>query len=160
MIEVFIAFGSNLNEPLQQLRRARSALKTVLQEQVASSLYQTAPQGYAHQPDFINGVIQYQTDLSPEALLQQLQALETAAGRQRSFANAPRPLDLDLLLYGTEALDLPDLIVPHPRMLQRDFVMIPLAEIAPERLIANKKAAAWAADFAPLKRFLNAKDWT
>ena len=97
-----------------------------------SSLYRTQPQGYAAQPDFVNAVAALDTELAPAELLDRLQAIETKAGRRRSFANAPRTLDLDLLLYDAQRIDQPGLVVPHPRMHERAFVLVPLVEIAPE----------------------------
>lgn len=97
-----------------------------------SSLYRTAPVGYANQPDFINAVAQLETGLPAERLLDELQALEARHGRRRSFPNAPRTLDLDLLLYGRLVLKTDRLTLPHPRMREREFVLIPLREIAPD----------------------------
>jgi 2-amino-4-hydroxy-6-hydroxymethyldihydropteridine diphosphokinase len=97
-----------------------------------SSLYRSAPIGHAAQPDFVNAVAQLETGLPAARLLAELQELEARHGRQRSFANAPRTLDLDILLYGELSLDSPDLKIPHPRMHQRAFVLRPLLEIAPQ----------------------------
>jgi len=97
----------------------------------ASSLYRTAPVGYDNQPDFINAVAEITTDLAPLLLLRSLLALETAHGRERPFPNAPRVLDLDLLLYDDLSMHTPELTLPHPRMHSRGFVLLPLAEIAP-----------------------------
>jgi 2-amino-4-hydroxy-6-hydroxymethyldihydropteridine diphosphokinase len=98
-----------------------------------SSLYRSAPVD-ASGPDFINAVAEIATSLSPQALLAALQTLEQDAGRQRPYRNAPRTLDLDILLYDDVTLDTPTLVIPHPRMLIRAFVLLPLAEIAPERV--------------------------
>ena len=97
-----------------------------------SSLYRSAPVGYAAQPDFVNAVAQLETGLPAERLLAELQAIELRHGRSRSFANAPRTLDLDLLLYGAAQLKTATLQVPHPRMRERAFVLKPLLEIAPQ----------------------------
>jgi 2-amino-4-hydroxy-6-hydroxymethyldihydropteridine diphosphokinase len=97
-----------------------------------SSLYRSAPIGHAAQPDFINAVAELETGLPAERLLAELQALEARHGRQRSFPNAPRTLDLDVLLFGNAVLDTPSLKLPHPRMHERAFVLKPLLEIAPQ----------------------------
>jgi 2-amino-4-hydroxy-6-hydroxymethyldihydropteridine diphosphokinase len=110
---------------------------TVLKQ---SSLYRSAPVD-ATGPDFVNAVAEIATTLSPQALLQALQALENDAGRQRPYRNAPRTLDLDILLYDDLTLDSPTLQIPHPRMLTRAFVLRPLAEIAPDRLTADQLQA-------------------
>jgi 2-amino-4-hydroxy-6-hydroxymethyldihydropteridine diphosphokinase len=97
-----------------------------------SSLYRTAPVGYADQPEFINAVAEVETSLKPRELMAALLSLERLHGRRRSFPNAPRTLDLDLLLYENLSLSEPGLTVPHPRLPERAFVLVPLAEIAPE----------------------------
>jgi 2-amino-4-hydroxy-6-hydroxymethyldihydropteridine diphosphokinase len=109
----------------------------------ASSLYRTAPVGLHHQPDFINAVAMLEVDravLPAPTFLEQLFAIEAAFGRVRSIKNAPRTLDLDLLLYGDQQLDLPGLSLPHPRMTERAFVLAPLAEIAPGLVIPGHGA--------------------
>jgi len=134
MSKAFVALGSNLNEPASQVIRAFQAIdklpKTKLNK--TSSLYQSAPVGYANQPDFINAVVEISTQLSPETLLAALLNIEIEAGRERPFANAPRVLDLDLLLYDDLTINTKSLTLPHPRMHERGFVLLPLAEIAPE----------------------------
>jgi len=134
MHKAFVAFGSNLNEPASQVTRAFQAIeklpKTKLVKQ--SSLYKTAPVGYSDQPDFINAVAEIATELSAEALMEQLLEVEKTFGRERPFANAPRVLDLDLLLFDDLILRTESLTLPHPRMHLRGFVLLPLAEIAPE----------------------------
>ncbi len=97
-----------------------------------SSLYETAAVGVTDQPDFLNAVAEVYTTLSAEALLDALLNLENLLGRERTFRWGPRVIDLDLLLYGSEQIALPTLTVPHPRLRERAFVLIPLAEIAPE----------------------------
>jgi 2-amino-4-hydroxy-6-hydroxymethyldihydropteridine diphosphokinase len=130
----FIALGSNLQDPKSQVERA---LKTIadspdIQLIQASSLYKTAPVGYDNQDDFINAVAKIETSLSPLDLLHRLLAIEHSFGRERPFPNAPRILDLDVLLYDDMQIDTSELTIPHPRMQARGFVMIPLAEIAPK----------------------------
>jgi 2-amino-4-hydroxy-6-hydroxymethyldihydropteridine diphosphokinase len=139
----FVGLGANLGEPESQLRQALGALDAIAHTRVvkASSLYRSAPQGYAAQPQFVNAVAQLETGLPAERLLAELQAIEAAHGRRRSFANAPRTLDLDLLLFGNAVLDVPGLKIPHPRMHQRAFVLLPLVEIAAEVAIPGRGAA-------------------
>ena len=134
MHQAFIALGSNLHNPQAQVTRALHTIANTAHIQLiqASSLYKTAPVGYDNQPDFINAVAEIKTDLSPLALLKTLLAIEHEHGRERPFANAPRVLDLDLLLYEDLVINSPELILPHPRMHSRGFVMLPLAEIAPK----------------------------
>jgi 2-amino-4-hydroxy-6-hydroxymethyldihydropteridine diphosphokinase len=137
MSTAYLALGANLGEPEAQIRAALQAMADIAQITLGkvSSLYRSAPVGYLNQPDFINAVVMLTTALSPQQLLQTLQALETQSGRERSFRNAPRPLDLDILLYDDLVLNTETLIIPHPRMTERDFVMIPLQEISPELTI-------------------------
>ena len=134
MTIAYVGIGSNLDEPRRQVLEALTELDQLPHTRVVkkSSLYRTAPMGYTEQPDFINAVAQLETGLPAERLLAELQEIEARHGRQRSFANAPRTLDLDILLYGELALDLPTLKIPHPRMHARAFVLKPLLEISPE----------------------------
>jgi 2-amino-4-hydroxy-6-hydroxymethyldihydropteridine diphosphokinase len=130
----FIAIGSNLSTPASQVIRAFQAIeklpKTKLVKQ--SSLYKTAPVGYDNQPDFINAVAEVDTALAPQELMSELLLIEQTFGRERPFPNAPRILDLDLLLYDDLVLHTEMLTLPHPRMHTRAFVLLPLAEIAPD----------------------------
>jgi len=130
----FVGIGSNLDDPRAQVLRAFEALEALPHTRLVkkSSLYRSAPVGYAAQPDFVNAVAQLETGLPAERLLAELQAIELRHGRSRSFANAPRTLDLDLLLYGAAQLKTATLQVPHPRMRERAFVLKPLLEIAPQ----------------------------
>jgi 2-amino-4-hydroxy-6-hydroxymethyldihydropteridine diphosphokinase len=139
MSRAFVALGSNLKDPQAQVSSALIALNTLPETQVVrpSSLYRTAPVGYDNQPDFINAVAEVNTTLTPIALLRALLALENQYGRERPFPNAPRVLDLDLLLYEDVQMQTTELTLPHPRMHERGFVMLPLAEIAPELKIAD-----------------------
>jgi 2-amino-4-hydroxy-6-hydroxymethyldihydropteridine diphosphokinase len=128
-----IGLGANLGDAVATLQQAIhdiSALPGVVLQAV-SSFYGSQPVA-ACGPDFVNAVMQIVTPNSAETLLQQLQTLERKAGRERPYPNAPRTLDLDVLLYGNARIDSPCLTVPHPRMLERAFVLVPLAEIAPE----------------------------
>ena len=129
---VFVGLGANLGDPQATLKHALAALAALPQtEQVAqSSLYRTAPV-QASGPDFINAVAELRTALQPQALLHALQAIESAHGRERPYRNAPRTLDLDLLLFGQRVVHEPGLEVPHPRLHERAFVLQPLLELAP-----------------------------
>ena len=144
MTLAYVGIGSNLEDPRRQVLRAFDELARLPHTSVTgrSSLYRTAPIGHAAQPDFINAVAALDTQLSAVALLRELQAVEARHGRERSFANAPRTLDLDLLLYGEAHIDEPGLSVPHPRMQERAFVLAPLVEIAPKVDIPGIGAAS------------------
>lgn len=128
----FVALGSNLEDPQKQVLRALAELDSLPETRVIakSALYRTAPLGYDNQPDFINAAAEVSTTLEPVALLRALLALETTHGRERPFPNAPRVLDLDLLLYDDLELHDPELTLPHPRLHERGFVLFPLADIA------------------------------
>ena len=129
-----IALGSTLQQPAQQIRAALAALAAhpqITMERI-SSLYLTTPVGYADQPDFVNAVCAVQTSLDAVALLAVLNQIEADFGRERSFRNAPRTLDLDMIDYNHEYSDDPHLTLPHPRAHERSFVMKPLAEILPD----------------------------
>jgi 2-amino-4-hydroxy-6-hydroxymethyldihydropteridine diphosphokinase len=133
----FIALGSNLQQPQQQVQQAFSELASLPKTRLIkhSSLYRTAPVGYDNQPDFINAAAEIETELAPLELLHALLALESTHGRERPFPNAPRVLDLDLLLYDDMVMNTAELTLPHPRMHERGFVLLPLAEIAPDLII-------------------------
>lgn len=140
----FIGLGSNLNEPEYQIRGAFDQLARLPHTRLiaCSSLYRSAPVGYADQPDFINAVAWLETTLAPLQLLQALFDLEHRFGRERTFRNAPRILDLDLLLYDGLICHENGLTLPHPRMHERAFVLAPLLEIAPDCTIPGRGAAA------------------
>ncbi|HSU76161.1 MAG TPA: 2-amino-4-hydroxy-6-hydroxymethyldihydropteridine diphosphokinase [Burkholderiales bacterium] len=144
MTLAYIGIGSNMEGPQTQVARAFEELARLPRTRLGarSSLYRSAALGYAAQPDFINAVAELDTTLGAEQLLAELQAIEARHGRRRSFANAPRTLDLDLLLYGDARIDEPHLRVPHPRMHERAFVLRPLVEIAPQAVIPGRGAAA------------------
>lgn len=133
----FIGLGSNLQEPLGQLDRAFIAIANLPGTRLLrkSSLYRSAPVGCVDQPDFINAVAQIETALSPQSLLQSLLQIEHLHGRERSFRNAPRTLDLDVLLYDDLRLHEHGLTIPHPQMHLRAFVLQPLLEIAADMVI-------------------------
>lgn len=144
MKQAFVALGSNLANPISQVESAFSALEKLPNTHVLkkSSLYKTAPIGYEAEqlneiPDFINAVAELETDLTPLELLDALLAIENQAGRERPFPNAPRVLDCDLLLYENISMESTKLTLPHPRMHQRGFVLLPLFEIAAQLSIPN-----------------------
>jgi 2-amino-4-hydroxy-6-hydroxymethyldihydropteridine diphosphokinase len=139
----YVGIGSNLDDPRAHVLEAFQDLDRLPHTRLVkkSSLYRSAPLGYADQPDFINAVAQLETGLPAERLLAELQQVEARHGRQRSFANAPRTLDLDLLLYGGLELRTAILETPHPRMHERAFVLQPLLEISPEVAIPGRGPA-------------------
>lgn len=139
---VYVGLGANLGDRGQALQAAVHAMAALpgTQLQAVSSLYSSAPIE-ATGPDYLNAVAVLTTDFGPEAFLQQLQHLELAAGRQRPYRNAPRTLDLDILLWGHAQLNTPNLTVPHPRIRERAFVLRPLAELAPEVVTAAQLMA-------------------
>jgi len=143
-VRAFVGLGANLGEREAQVRRALTALEAIPGTRLlaASSLYRSAPVGVGEQPDFINAVAAIETRLSARALLDELLGVEARFGRRREFPGAPRTLDLDLLLYGDRVIAEPGLVVPHPRMHERAFVLAPLAEIAPETAVPGKGSAA------------------
>lgn len=129
----YIGLGSNLQDPEAQIDQALDALALLPDSRLTavSSLYRSAPLGPSDQPDYLNAVAMFDTRLAALALLDALQAIEQQQGRVRERHWGPRTIDLDLLLYGAEQIDLPRLQVPHPQMLLRSFVLVPLAELAP-----------------------------
>ncbi len=132
-IRAFVALGSNLDDPAAQVSHAFGELDALPGTRLiaCSSLYRSAPWGYSDQPDFINAVAEIETRLEPRILLEMLLEIEHRRGRIREFLNAPRTLDLDLLLYDGLIYHEHGLTLPHPRMHERAFVLMPLAEIAP-----------------------------
>jgi 2-amino-4-hydroxy-6-hydroxymethyldihydropteridine diphosphokinase len=133
----FVGLGGNVGEPSRHLEQAFDALDHLPRTKLVrrSSLFRSAPLGYADQPEFVNAVAELETELPAPQLLAGLQGIENEHGRSRSFPNAPRTLDLDLLLFGSALIDAPGLTVPHPRMHERAFVLQPLVEIAPLAMI-------------------------
>jgi 2-amino-4-hydroxy-6-hydroxymethyldihydropteridine diphosphokinase len=129
---VLIGLGGNTGEPPRTLATAVEALRGILGEVRTSALYRTAPVGFADQPDFANLVVRGWTTLVPLELLRALQEVEQRLGRRRSFRNAPRAVDLDLLAYGDLVVDSAELVLPHPRLHERAFVLVPLRDVAPE----------------------------
>lgn len=135
-VTAYVALGANLGDPVATVKAAFEALRRMEDAQLvaASALYRTAPVGLRDQPDFINAVATLAIDdavLPAPTFLQRLFAVEAAFGRVRSIRNAPRTLDLDLLLFGNWSCQTPSLTLPHPRIAERAFVLAPLAEVAP-----------------------------
>ena len=151
-VTAFIALGANLGDARQAVEDALQALDRLPDTRVSarSRLYCTAPHE-ATGPDFINAVACIETALTAPALLDALQAIENAAGRERPYVNAPRTLDLDILLYGDARIDSPRLTVPHPRMQGRAFVLHPLADVAPERVSAADLLAVQNQPITPME---------
>jgi len=147
----YVALGANLGDAQAHIQTAFSALNTLPQTRLLqrSRLYRSAPHE-ASGPDFINAVACLETGLSAPDLLKALQQLEEAAGRTRPYRNAPRTLDLDLLFYGDARIDSPQLTLPHPRLYERAFVLLPLADVAPQRVPAVRLAAVRAQAITPL----------
>lgn len=144
----YVALGANIGEPVKHLRAAVDDLGALAGTRVVarSSLYRSAPVGLLNQPDFINAVVAVDTEMPALALLHQLLAIEARHGRVRSVPNAPRTLDLDLLLYGELQMQEAELTLPHPRMHQRAFVLLPLLEVAPDIVLP---ALGHGQDFLP-----------
>lgn len=132
MAEAYVALGSNLGDRLRRLREAVARLHVLGTIEAVSAVYETDPVGVTDQPAFLNAALRLRTDLRPEALLATLLGIESDLRRVRTVVNGPRTLDLDLLLYGDLVLDTADLTLPHPRLHERAFVLVPLADIAPD----------------------------
>ena len=148
MIQAFIGIGANLGDARDTVLQAVNRLSSIAgcQEVVASALFSSAPIDSSGN-DYVNAVAQLQTHLTAQALLEALQAIELAFGRERPYRNAPRTLDLDVLLYGDAIIDTATLTVPHPRMTERAFVLLPLAQLAPALVIPGKGTIS---DWLPL----------
>ncbi len=135
-MRVYIGLGSNLDGPEQQIDSALIALEQMVETVLVtfSSLYKNPPMGPQDQPDYLNAVAEIETSLTPLRLLDQLQHIETEQGRSRDRIWGERTIDLDILLYGEEVVDVPRLQIPHPGIVQRPFVLLPLQEIAGDEL--------------------------
>lgn len=128
---VFLALGTNLGNRLENLQKAKQSLPPKVEILEESSIYETPPWGYLDQPEFLNQVIEVKTKLPPWRLLRYLKAIEQQMGRVTLFRYGPRVIDLDIIFYGERVIDREKLKIPHPRMTERAFVLVPLAEIAP-----------------------------
>ncbi len=131
-VRVYIGLGTNLGNRWAYLVRALTALEAYVSVDQASPVYETAPWGYTRQPSFLNMVVSGQTALAPHALLRTLKAIETQLGRRPTFRYGPRVIDLDLLFYGSAVINTPELVIPHPQLHQRAFVLVPLHDLAPD----------------------------
>jgi len=132
---VFLALGSNLGDRCENLRRATKELSAQVSIKKISSIYETPPWGFVDQPVFYNQVISGYTLLNPLALLAFVKNIEQEMGRINTFKNGPRLIDIDILLYDEQHVNLENLEIPHPRMLERGFVLLPLAEIEPDLIL-------------------------
>lgn len=150
-VTAYVGLGANLGDPVQAVLDAITRIAELPHTSVIreSSLYRTAPIESSG-PHYINAVVEISTSLTALELLQGLQEIEAEAGRQRPYRNSPRTLDLDLLLYGNDRIDTADLQVPHPRMNERAFVLVPLAEIAPHLVSADQLAAVAGQELTPI----------
>ncbi|RPI90300.1 MAG: 2-amino-4-hydroxy-6-hydroxymethyldihydropteridine diphosphokinase [Chloroflexi bacterium] len=138
---VYLALGSNLDDRLANLKQAIASLTPQLDVKKKSPVYETLPWGYEAQPKFLNQVVRAKTYLEPEPLLKHLKRLEVALGRKESFPNGPRLIDIDILFYDELILHSPSLVIPHPRLHERAFVLLPLMDIDPELVHpVNKKS--------------------
>src|ERR1700740_2651648 len=132
MVTVYLSLGANVGEREANLRKAIASLADAgVRVSKISSFYETEPVDLREQPWFLNGVVEGETGLSALELLRGLREIESRMGSKKLVAKGPRLIDMDILLYGSEMIDTPELQVPHPRMLLRRFVLVPLAEIAP-----------------------------
>jgi len=128
---VFLSLGTNLGDRVENLRAALQALLPIVDIQAVSPVFETPPWGFTEQPSFLNMVVQGNTELNPAALLSRLKSIEADLGRQPSFRYGPRLIDLDILYFGNQVFELESLSIPHPRLQERAFVLVPLAELAP-----------------------------
>lgn len=140
----YLSLGANLGDRLEQLAAAVRMLDATpgIRLVAVSGVWETAPQGVVDQPDFLNAVARVETGLDPLALLAAAQRVEQALGRERTVRWGPRRIDVDILLYGDERVDLPGLTIPHPRLEERAFVLVPLLELLPGREDLRAKLAA------------------
>jgi 2-amino-4-hydroxy-6-hydroxymethyldihydropteridine diphosphokinase len=138
---VYLALGSNLGDRLANLKQAIAALTPQINVKAKSQVYETPPWGVENQPKFLNQVVKAKTYLEPEQLLKHLKRLEVALGRKESVPNGPRLIDIDILFYNDLVLNTPTLVIPHPRLHERGFVLLPLMDIAPDLVHpVNKKS--------------------
>lgn len=132
LTEIFLALGSNIGDREANLEVAIASLQTEVRVVDVSSIYETEPWGFLEQNKFYNMVIKGETELSPMELLTLLKMKEVEVGRTPNFRNGPRVIDIDILFFGNEVHDEPNLVIPHPRLQDRTFVLVPLCEIAPD----------------------------
>ncbi len=132
MATVYLGLGANLGDRMQNLIQAIDLLSRQAEIEQVSSVYETEPVGFKEQPLFLNAVCRIATKLSPRQLLNLVKKIEVTLGRIPSFPDAPRPIDIDILFYGNQVIETEELTIPHPRLTERAFVLVPLAEIAPD----------------------------
>ena len=138
-VTVYLGLGSNLGHREHNLRRAIRILRRYVRLRRASSVYETAPWGFGQQPAFLNCVLDVTATVAPSQLLSSVKSLEREMGRQPGLRYGPRLIDVDILFYGGQIIEYPELHIPHPRLHQRAFVLVPLAELAPELLHPTSK---------------------
>jgi len=131
-VTTYLSLGTNLGDRLANLAAARAALEPLIHLTTSSSIYETTPWGVTDQPDFLNQVVQAHTRLHPHGLLSHLKSIEVDLGRLPTFRNGPRLIDIDILFYADWVLDSPVLTIPHARLTERAFILVPLVEIAPD----------------------------
>ena len=131
-VTVYLGLGSNMGNRQGNLDKALDLLSQRLPVEQVSSIYDTEPVGNINQPHFLNLACQVYTRLAPKKLLTLVKGIELKLGRAPRTSNAPRPIDIDILFYGDQVIETPDLVIPHPRLTERAFVLVPLAEIAPD----------------------------
>ena len=156
---VYLALGSNLGDRFANLKQAIDSLTPQMEVKAKSSVYETLPWGYEDQPKFLNQVVKAKTYLDPEPLLKHLKRLEVALGRQASFPNGPRLIDMDILFYDDLILNTSSLVIPHPRLHERGFVLLPLMELNPDLVhpLSKKSVREMAAkcDVAGIEKFVS-----
>ena len=130
--KIFLGLGSNLGDRLKNLESAIDAVRPHIAVTRRSSVYETPPWGYAAQNNFYNVAVEAETELSPSELIRELKTVEQRLGRTLSFKYGPREIDIDILLYGQTSVTEADLTIPHPRLAERAFILVPLAELAPD----------------------------
>ena len=154
---IYLALGSNMDDRLANLKQAISSLPPQMEVKAKSRVYETPPWGYEDQPMFLNQVLKAKTYLEPEPLLRHIKRLEVALGRKASFRNGPRLIDIDILFYDDLVLETPELILPHPRLHERGFVLLPMMDIAPDLVhpVKNKSIREMVAfcDVGNIKQF-------
>lgn len=139
LVTVYLGLGSNLGDRQENLNKALAYISQRLRVTKKSSVYDTEPVGNPTQPRFLNMVCQVKTMLKPAALLVLAKGIERKMGRMPASPNSPRPIDIDILFYGDEVIKTPELVIPHPRLTQRAFVLVPLTEIAPDLMHPGNK---------------------
>ena len=146
MNDVLLGLGGNIGDPVATIGAALERLEAGgVHIRTRSHWYRTTPWGVTEQPDFVNLCVAGRTALAPRALLALIHETEAALGRERRTRWGPRPIDIDILTYGDETIDVPGLHVPHPHLTERAFVLIPLLDIAPDKLVAGRTVRDWSA---------------